>query len=151
LSRRDGLSLGLRRNPVEELSHSVELKSTQAATGISRQPVSPPVEGARITSRKVLITGAAGGTGRATVREATAIGLEVRAIVRKIDERFEELAGRLSCRSGLLTTTANFAQAAKEVQIQERPLLAPSSRTGDRTQTRASGPGCVKTLVELES
>jgi NAD(P)H dehydrogenase (quinone) len=38
-------------------------------------------------SKKVLITGATGDTGRAAVRESIALGLDVRAMVHKMDDR----------------------------------------------------------------
>lgn len=44
--------------------------------------------------RKVLIAGATGDTGRASVREALALALDVRAMVRKFDERSESLAAQ---------------------------------------------------------
>ena len=56
-------------------------------------------------ARKVLITGATGDTGRASVREAIALGLDVRAMVRKIDERSEALAGQ-----GRSMTVGEFAK-----------------------------------------
>jgi FlaA1/EpsC-like NDP-sugar epimerase len=50
--------------------------------------------GSIIMSKKVLITGATGDTGRAAVREALALDLDVRVMVRKIDERSNALAAR---------------------------------------------------------
>ncbi|MDE1994974.1 MAG: NAD(P)H-binding protein, partial [Rhizobiaceae bacterium] len=45
-------------------------------------------------SKKVLITGATGDTGRAAVRESLALGLQVRAMVRRIDARSDALAAQ---------------------------------------------------------
>ena len=42
-------------------------------------------------TRKVLISGATGDTGRAAVRESLALGLQVRAMVHKHDARSEAL------------------------------------------------------------
>src|SRR6187402_3018250 len=95
-----------------------------------------------IMSKKVLITGATGDTGRAAVRESLALGLDVRAMVRRIDARSEALealgaevvVGDLleintirdamkdidaayfvwPVQPGLINATVNFAQAAKE-------------------------------------
>jgi uncharacterized protein YbjT (DUF2867 family) len=115
-------------------------------------------------SRRVLITGAAGGTGRASVREAIALGFDVRAMVRKLDERSEALAAQgaevvvgdlfdiNSIRSalesveatyfvypvapGLLTATVNFAQAAKEAAT--KAVLNLSQRSQNRNSTSNS-------------
>jgi NAD(P)-dependent dehydrogenase (short-subunit alcohol dehydrogenase family) len=108
-------------------------------------------------SRKVLITGATGDTGRASVREAIALGLEVRAMVRKIDERSEVLAAQgaevvggdlfdinsigsalegveaayfvYPVAPGLITAAVNFAQAVKETETRKKRGLttAPTS------------------------
>jgi len=115
-------------------------------------------------SKKVLITGATGATGRAAVREAIALGLDVRAMVRKIDERSEALAAQgaevvvgdvLDINSiraalegieaayfvypvapGLITATANFAQAAKEAGT--KAVLNLSQRSQNRYSTSDS-------------
>ena len=42
-------------------------------------------------SKQVLISGAAGDTGRAAVRESLALGLKARALVRKLDDRSDAL------------------------------------------------------------
>ena len=96
-------------------------------------------------SRKVLVSGATGDTGRAAVKEGLAIGLDVRAMVHRKDERAEALEragaevviGDLleidtiraamegveaayfvwPVQPGLLTATVNFAQAAKEAGV----------------------------------
>jgi len=115
-------------------------------------------------STKVLITGATGDTGRAAVREAIAAGLEVRAMVRKIDARSQALAAQgaevvagdlLDVNSiraalegvdaayfvypvapGLIAATVNFAQAAKEAGT--RAVLNLSQRSADRDSTSDS-------------
>ena len=115
-------------------------------------------------SRKVLITGAAGDTGRAAVREAIALGLDVRAMVRKIDARSDALAAQgaeivvgdlLDINSlytalegveaayfvypvapGLITAAVNFAQAAKEAGT--KAVLNLSQRSADRDSTSDS-------------
>ena len=112
-------------------------------------------------AKKVLITGATGRTGGAAVREAIALGLDVRAMVRKIDERSEALAAQgaevvvgdvLDINSiraalegieaayfvypvapGLITATANFAQAAKEAGT--KAVLNLSQRSQYRYST----------------
>lgn len=109
-------------------------------------------------SRKVLIAGAAGDTGRPAVRESLALGLEVRAMVRKKDGRSEALeaqgaevvVGDLAdintlvpaldgvdaayfvypVAPGLINATVNFAQAAKEVGT--KAVLNLSQRSADR-------------------
>ena len=96
-------------------------------------------------TRKVLITGATGDTGRAAVRESLKAGLAVRAMVHAIDDRSkavealgaEVVVGDLQeidtirramegveaaylvypVAPGLLTATVNFAQAAKETGV----------------------------------
>ncbi len=96
-------------------------------------------------SRKVLITGATGDTGRAAVRESLKAGLVVRAMVHGIDDRskaLEEFGAEIvvgdlqdidtirqamegmdaaylvyPVAPGLLTATVNFAQAAKEAGV----------------------------------
>jgi len=115
-------------------------------------------------SRKVLITGATGDTGRAAVRESLALGLEVRAMVRRHDARSEALAalgaeiviGDLleidtvvsamtgvdaayfvwPVQPGLITATVNFAQAAKETGV--GTVINLSQRSADRTSTSNS-------------
>lgn len=115
-------------------------------------------------SRKVLITGATGDTGRAAVRESLALGLEVRAMVRRHDARSEALAalgaeiviGDLleidtvvsamtgvdaayfvwPVQPGLITATVNFAQAAKETGV--GTVINLSQRSADRTSTSDS-------------
>ncbi len=96
-------------------------------------------------SRRVLISGATGDTGRAAVKEGLAIGLDVRAMVHRKDERAEALeragaevaTGDLleidtiraamegvaaayfvwPVQPGLLPATVNFAQAAREAGV----------------------------------
>lgn len=107
---------------------------------------------------KVLITGANGDTGRAAVKECLALGLEVRALVRKNDERsakLEELGAEIAVgdllaidtvrdamegiragylvypiQPGLLVATVNFAQAAKEAGLSA--VINLSQRSADR-------------------
>ena len=121
-------------------------------------------------SKKVLISGATGDTGRASVREAIALGLDVRAMARKIDERSEALSAQgaevvvgdlfdiNSIRSaldgveaayfvypvapGLLTATVNFAQAAKEAGA--KAVLNLSQRSANRNST---SPSCRDTFI----
>jgi NAD(P)H dehydrogenase (quinone) len=109
-------------------------------------------------SRKVLITGATGNTGRPAVRESIALGLEVRAMVRSTDARSEALEklgaevivgdffGINTLRDamqgmdaaylcypaapGLIHATVNFAQAAKETGI--KAVLNMSQRSANR-------------------
>ena len=96
-------------------------------------------------SRKVLITGATGDTGRAAVKESLKAGLVVRAMVHSIDDRSKALeefgaevvVGDLQeidtirqamegmdaaylvypVKPGLITATVNFVQAAKEAGV----------------------------------
>ncbi|MDV2119485.1 NmrA family NAD(P)-binding protein [Burkholderia pseudomallei] len=124
-------------------------------------------------SKKVLITGATGDTGRAAVREAIALGLNVRAMVRKTDERSaaivaqgaEVVVGDLfdinSVRSalegvdaayfvypvapGLITAAVNFAQAAKEAGT--KAVINLSQRSADRHSTSDS---CRDTFIAEE-
>lgn len=124
-------------------------------------------------SKKVLITGAAGDTGRAAVREAIALGLDVRAMVRKIDARSDALAAQgaeivvgdlfdvNSIRAalegveaayfvypvapGLITATVNFAQAAKEAGT--KAVLNLSQRSADRN---SSSDSCRDTFIAEE-
>lgn len=113
---------------------------------------------ARPNVRSVLITGATGDTGRAAVREATALSLDVRAMVHNQGPRSEALkesgaevvAGDLMeidtvraamdgmdaayfvwpVQPGLLTATVNFAQAAKEAGI--KSVINLSQRSANR-------------------
>ncbi len=115
-------------------------------------------------SRKVLITGATGDTGRAAVRESLGLGLEVRAMVRRHDTRSEALAalgaeiviGDLleidsivaamagvdaayfvwPVQPGLITAVVNFAQAAKDAGV--GTIVNLSQRSADRTSTSNS-------------
>jgi NAD(P)H dehydrogenase (quinone) len=108
--------------------------------------------------RRVLITGATGDTGRAAVREAIALGLDVRAMVHSRDARSEALrtAGAevvlgdlleidTVCTAmegvdaayfvwpvapGLLHATVNFAQAAKEAAVST--VINLSQRSANR-------------------
>lgn len=109
-------------------------------------------------SRKVLISGAAGDTGRAAVRSSIDLGLDVRAMVHKPDARSEALeklgaevvVGDLQeidtvraamegadaayfvwpVAPGLLRATVNFAQAAKEAGV--GTIVNLSQRSADR-------------------
>ncbi|MEU4666835.1 NmrA family NAD(P)-binding protein [Amycolatopsis sp. NPDC023774] len=95
-----------------------------------------------ISDRRVLVTGAAGGTGGAAVRESLALGLTVRAMVRTLDDRARALADQGAevvvgdfqdvttlrpalegadatyfvhpMRPGLIQATVNFAREVKE-------------------------------------
>ncbi|KML16212.1 MULTISPECIES: NmrA family NAD(P)-binding protein [Burkholderia] len=124
-------------------------------------------------SKKVLITGATGDTGRAAVREAIALGLNVRAMVRKADERSAAIAAQgaevvvgdlfdiNSIRSalegvdaayfvypvapGLITAAVNFAQAAKEAGT--KAVINLSQRSADRHSTSDS---CRDTFIAEE-
>ena len=108
--------------------------------------------------RRVLITGATGDTGRAAVREAIALGVDVRAMVHSRDARSEALrtAGAevvlgdlleidTVCTAmegvdaayfvwpvapGLLHATVNFAQAAKEAAVST--VINLSQRSANR-------------------
>jgi NAD(P)H dehydrogenase (quinone) len=109
-------------------------------------------------SKKVLIAGATGDTGRAAVRESLALGLSVRAMVRKPDDRSKALEAQgaevvigdmndiNSLRSamqgidsayfvwpvadGLIAATVNFAQAAKEAGV--KTIINLSQRSANR-------------------
>lgn len=109
-------------------------------------------------SKKVLITGATGDTGRAAVRESIALGLDVRAMVRRRDARSEALEalgaevviGDLleintirdamkgvdaaylvwPVQPGLINATVNFAQAAKETGV--KTVINLSQRSANR-------------------
>jgi uncharacterized protein YbjT (DUF2867 family) len=124
-------------------------------------------------SKKVLITGATGDTGRAAVREALALGLDVRAMVRRHDDRSAALAalgaevvlGDLqevnSLRDamqgvqsayfvyppapGLLSATVNFAQAARETGV--KTVINLSQRSADRESASDS---CRDTYISEE-
>lgn len=115
-------------------------------------------------SKKVLITGAAGATGSAAVRESLALGLQVRAMVKKIDERSDALAAQgadvvvgdlhdintlvpalkdidaayfvYPVAPGLVSATVNFAMAAKETGT--KAVLNLSQRSADRNSTSDS-------------
>ncbi|WP_321845211.1 NmrA family NAD(P)-binding protein [Paraburkholderia bannensis] len=115
-------------------------------------------------SKQVLITGATGDTGGAAAREALALGLNVRAMVRKIDKRSDALAAQgaevvvgdmfdvNSIRAalqgveaayfvypvapGLLHATVNFAQAAKEAGT--KAVINLSQRSANRHSTSDS-------------
>ena len=117
-----------------------------------------PLGGGRV-SRRVLITGATGDTGRAAVGEAIARGLDVRAMVHKKDERSAALAKRgaevvvgdlqaidtvveamrgvdaayfvYPVAPGLISATVNFAQAAKEASVPA--VVNLSQRSASRT------------------
>ena len=109
-------------------------------------------------SRKVLITGATGDTGRAAVKESLLLGLQVRAMVHSIDERSkaleaqgaEVMVGDLQevdtiraamegmdaayfvypVKPGLLSAIVNFALAAKEAKLSF--ILNLSQRSANR-------------------
>lgn len=124
-------------------------------------------------SKKALITGATGDTGRAAVREALALGLDVRAMVRRHDDRSaalsalgaEVILGDLQevntlrdamqgvesayfvypVAPGLLSATVNFAQAAKETGV--KTIINLSQRSADRESTSDS---CRDTYISEE-
>ncbi|CAM2154894.1 NAD(P)H dehydrogenase (quinone) [Pararobbsia alpina] len=112
-------------------------------------------------SKKVLVSGATGATGLATVRESIALGLDVRAMVRAKDARSEALE-KLGAEvvigdyfdidsicaatqgveaayycypvaPGLLNATVNFAQAARETGM--KAVLYLSQRSINRNST----------------
>jgi len=115
-------------------------------------------------TRKVLITGATGDTGRAAVKESIALGLHVRAMVRSIDARSdapaaagaEVVVGDLldlnslsaamqgadaayfvyPVTEGLIAATVNFAQAAKENKV--KAVVNLSQRSANRHSTSDS-------------
>ncbi|MFJ1596506.1 NAD(P)H-binding protein [Streptomyces sp. NPDC088261] len=123
-----------------------------------------------LVSKTVLVSGATGDTGRATVRESLALGLDVRALVRTIDARSQALADLgaevvvgdfmdpNSLRSamegtdaaylcypvspGLLPATVNFAQAAKETGV--GTVVNCSQRSANREST---SPSCRDTFI----
>jgi uncharacterized protein YbjT (DUF2867 family) len=124
-------------------------------------------------SKKILITGATGDTGRAAVRESIALGLQVRAMVRSIDARSDALAAQgaevvvgdlldlntLSAAMqgidaayfvypvtpGLIPATVNFAQAAKENGV--KAIVNLSQRSANRHSTSDS---CRDTFLNEE-
>ena len=124
-------------------------------------------------SKKVLITGATGDTGRAAVRESIALGLNVRALVHSKDARSEALEqlgaevviGDLleintirdamqgvdaayfvwPVKPGLITATVNFAQAAKETGV--KTVINLSQRSANRDSTSDS---CRDTFIAEE-
>jgi NAD(P)H dehydrogenase (quinone) len=124
-------------------------------------------------SRKVLITGATGDTGRAAVRESIALGLDVRAMVHKKDDRSaalealgaEVVVGDLleintvrdamkdvvaaylvwPVQPGLLNATVNFAQAAKETGV--KTVINLSQRSANR---ESSSDSCRDTYLAEE-
>lgn len=124
-------------------------------------------------SKKVLITGATGDTGRAAVREAIALGLDVRAMVHSKDDRAaalealgaEVVVGDLleintirdamngvdaayfvwPVQPGLINATVNFAQAAKETGV--KTVVNLSQRSANRESTSNS---CRDTFIAEE-
>ncbi|GII52121.1 nucleotide-diphosphate-sugar epimerase [Planotetraspora thailandica] len=121
-------------------------------------------------SKTVLVSGATGDTGRATVRESIALGLNVRALVHSIDARSQALADQgaevvvgdfhdpntlrpamegidaaylcYPVRPGLIHATVNFAQAAKETGVET--VLNCSQRSANREST---SPSCRDTFI----
>jgi NAD(P)H dehydrogenase (quinone) len=115
-------------------------------------------------ARKVLITGATGDTGRAAVKEAIALGLDVRGMVHSKDARSEALAKLGSevvlgdlleidtvraamegvniayfvwpVAPGLIHAIVNFAQAAKEAGVST--VINLSQRSANRFSTSNS-------------
>jgi NAD(P)H dehydrogenase (quinone) len=113
---------------------------------------------------KVLISGATGDTGRAAVREALALGLDVRAMVRNRDgrsEALEKLGAKVAVGDlleidtiraamegtnaaylvwpvapGLIHATVNFAQAANEAGVST--VINLSQRSANRFSTSNS-------------
>ncbi|WP_144147508.1 NmrA family NAD(P)-binding protein [Paraburkholderia sp. BCC1884] len=124
-------------------------------------------------SKKVLVTGATGDTGRAAVRESIALGLDVRAMVRRHDARSEALealgaevvVGDLleintirdamkdvdaaylvwPVQPGLINATVNFAQAAKETGV--KTVINLSQRSANR---ESSSDSCRDTYIAEE-
>jgi NAD(P)H dehydrogenase (quinone) len=114
--------------------------------------------------KTVLISGATGDTGRPSVAESIALGLNVRALVHRVDERAQALAdlgaeiveGDLldintvrpamegvdsaylvwPVQPGLIQATVNFAQAAKEAGV--ATVINLSQRSADRWSTSDS-------------
>ncbi|MFF2993407.1 NmrA family NAD(P)-binding protein [Streptomyces sp. NPDC057950] len=124
-------------------------------------------------AKTVLISGATGDTGRAAVRESLALGMNVRALVHRIDERSDALA-RLGAQivvgdlldintvrpamegvsaaylvwpvqPDLIHATVNFAQAAKEAGV--RTVLNLSQRSANRESASDS---CRDTFIAEE-
>jgi NAD(P)H dehydrogenase (quinone) len=119
---------------------------------------------ASMTTKTVLISGANGDTGRPAVRESIALGLTVRALVHRVDERAHALAelgadvveGDLldintvrpamedvdaayfvwPVQPGLLQAIVNFAQAAKEAGV--GTVINLSQRSANRWSTSDS-------------
>src|SRR5882757_10602528 len=109
-------------------------------------------------SKKVLVSGATGDTGRAVVRESLALGLDVRAMAHGVDSRSETLrilgaelvTGDLMeidtiraamegveaayfvwpVAPGLIHATVNFAQAAREAGV--ATIINLSQRSANR-------------------
>lgn len=124
-------------------------------------------------SKNVLITGATGSTGRPAVRESIALGMTVRAMMRKKDARSEALeklgaemvvgdffeintlrdamqgveAASLCypVAPGLIPATVNFGQAARETGI--KLVLNMSQRSANRESTSDS---CRDTFIAEE-
>lgn len=124
-------------------------------------------------SKKVLITGATGDTGRAAVRESIALGLDVRAMVHRRDARSEALealgaevvVGDLleintirdamkgvdaaylvwPVQPGLINATVNFAQAARETGV--KTVINLSQRSANR---ESSSDSCRDTYIAEE-
>ncbi|MGT2476047.1 NmrA family NAD(P)-binding protein [Paraburkholderia terrae] len=124
-------------------------------------------------SKKVLITGATGDTGRAAVRESIALGLSVRAMVHRKDDRSaalealgaEVVVGDLleintvrdamkgvdaaylvwPVQPGLINATVNFAQAARETGV--KTVVNLSQRSANRESTSDS---CRDTFIAEE-
>ena len=124
-------------------------------------------------SKKVLITGATGDTGRASVRESIALGLDVRAMVHRKDDRSvalealgaEVVVGDLleintirdamkdvdaaylvwPVQPGLINATVNFAQAAKEAGV--KTVINLSQRSANR---ESSSDSCRDTYLAEE-
>lgn len=124
-------------------------------------------------SKKVLITGATGDTGRAAVRESIALGLDVRALVRRLDARSDALEalgaevviGDLleintirdamkdvdaaylvwPVQPGLINATVNFAQAARETGV--KTIINLSQRSANR---ESSSDSCRDTYIAEE-
>jgi NAD(P)H dehydrogenase (quinone) len=124
-------------------------------------------------SKKILITGATGDTGRAAVRESIALGLDVRAMVHSIDARSDALkalgaevvVGDLlqidtvraamqgveaayfvwPVQPGLINATVNFAQAARETGV--NTVVNLSQRSANR---ESSSDSCRDTFIAEE-
>jgi NAD(P)H dehydrogenase (quinone) len=124
-------------------------------------------------SKKILITGATGDTGRAAVRESIALGLDVRAMVHSIDARSDALkalgaevvVGDLlqidtvraamqgveaayfvwPVQPGLINATVNFAQAARETGV--NTVINLSQRSANR---ESSSDSCRDTFIAEE-